>query len=134
MQTRQPCWTIWVKSEQNNHLKPFLMSLTLHLLMICKVYLSTFCKSRRVHLLGCGLSYMDMVSLLLRFIRATREGAWIDHLSAVAGVTPWMFSYDHTNYSRYLPVIAAAPTDLSTVYVMCKRSVAVAHKLNKKMF
>ena len=34
----------------------------------------------------------------------------------------------------YLPVIAAAPTDLSTVYVMCKRSVAVAHKLNKKMF
>ena len=31
----------------------------------------------------------------------------------------------------YLPVIAAAPTDLSTVYVMLKRSIAVAHKLQQ---
>ena len=32
----------------------------------------------------------------------------------------------------YLPVIAAAPTDLSTVHVMLKRSMAVAHKLQQE--
>ena len=32
----------------------------------------------------------------------------------------------------YLPVIAAAPTDLSTEYVMLKRSMAVAHKLQQE--
>ena len=32
----------------------------------------------------------------------------------------------------YLPVIAAASTDLSTVYVMLKRSMAVAHKLQQQ--
>ena len=32
----------------------------------------------------------------------------------------------------YLPVIAAASTDLSTVYVMLKRSMVVAHKLQQQ--
>ena len=32
----------------------------------------------------------------------------------------------------YLPVIAAAPIDLSTEYVMLKRSMAVAHKLQQE--
>ena len=34
--------------------------------------------------------------------------------------------------TSYLPVIAAASTDLSTVYVMLKRSMAVAHKLQQE--
>ena len=32
----------------------------------------------------------------------------------------------------YLPVIAAAPTDLSTVYVIFQRSMTVAHKLQQE--
>ncbi len=49
-------------------------------------------------------SYIEMVGLLLRFIRATREGDWQLHLECVRELIPWMFAYDHANYSRYLPV------------------------------
>lgn len=49
-------------------------------------------------------SYIEMVTLLLRFIRATREGIWRLHLVCVKEMLPWMFAYDRTNYARYLPV------------------------------
>ena len=49
-------------------------------------------------------SYIEMVSLLLRFIRATREGDWNLHLVCVKDMLPWMFAYDRINYARYLPV------------------------------
>ena len=49
-------------------------------------------------------SYIEMVGLLLRFIRSTREGDWSLHLACVRDMLPWMFAYDRTNYSRYLPV------------------------------
>lgn len=50
------------------------------------------------------LSYIAMVSLLLRFIRSTREGNWTLHLACIRDMIPWMFAYDRTTYSRYLPV------------------------------
>ena len=40
------------------------------------------------------LSYMDMVSLLLRFVRASREGNWADHLVCIGEMLPWMFRQD----------------------------------------
>lgn len=49
-------------------------------------------------------SYIQMVALLLRFIRATREGDWNLHLACIKDMLPWMFAYDRTNYARYLPV------------------------------
>ena len=49
-------------------------------------------------------SYIEMVCLLLCFIRSTREGDWNLHLASVRDMLPWMFAYDRTNYSRYLPV------------------------------
>jgi hypothetical protein len=49
-------------------------------------------------------SYIEMVSLLLRFIRSTREGDWNLHLACIRDMFPWMFAYDRTNYSRYLPI------------------------------
>ena len=49
-------------------------------------------------------SYIDMVKQLLLFIRATKEGDWKLHLASVQGLMPWFFTYDHFNYSRYLPV------------------------------
>ena len=45
-----------------------------------------------------------MVSILLCFIRATREGNWQLHLECVRGMLTWFFAYDYINYSRYLPV------------------------------
>ena len=50
------------------------------------------------------LSYMDIVLLILRFIRATKEGNWSLHMRCVREMIPWFFCYDHTNYSRYMSV------------------------------
>ena len=52
-------------------------------------------------------SYLQMVATALHFIRATREGNWLLHLDCVKELLPWFFAYDHTNYSRYLPVYLA---------------------------
>ena len=49
-------------------------------------------------------SYLDMVELMLCFIRAIREGNRKLHLNCVKEMLPWLLAYDHTNYSRYLPV------------------------------
>ena len=46
--------------------------------------------------------YIDIVLLLLRFIRAEREGSWKLHLKAVAEMVPYFFSMDRINYSRYV--------------------------------
>ena len=47
-------------------------------------------------------SYIEMVELLLLFIRATRTTDWSLHLSAIRSMLPWYFGYDRVNYSRYL--------------------------------
>ena len=49
-------------------------------------------------------SYLDIVGLLLRFIRSSRVSDWQLHLASIHEMLPWMFAYDHTNYARYLPV------------------------------
>ena len=51
--------------------------------------------------------YVEMVLLLLRFIKAEREGNWKKHLQATADMLPHFFSMDKTNYSRWLPVYLA---------------------------
>ena len=43
-----------------------------------------------------------MVSLLLQFIRATREGDWVLHLDCIRRILPWCFAYDRIKYARYL--------------------------------
>lgn len=48
------------------------------------------------------LSYIEMVSLLLRFVHSTREGDWNLHLACIRDMIPWMFAYGRINYSRYL--------------------------------
>ena len=44
--------------------------------------------------------YMHLGQVLLRFIRAEREGNWRLHLSSFAAMLPWFAIYDHTNYTR----------------------------------
>lgn len=45
--------------------------------------------------------YMQMVLILLKFIRAERTGDWQMHISAFLEMLPWFAHYDHTNYMRW---------------------------------
>ena len=47
-------------------------------------------------------SYIDLATLLLAFIRATREGNWQLHLYCVQTMIPYMFAYDRNNYRLVL--------------------------------
>ncbi|XP_028395413.1 uncharacterized protein LOC114519473 [Dendronephthya gigantea] len=53
---------------------------------------------------GYWLSFLEMVDILLEFVRATRVGDWSLHLSSVRRMLPWIFAYDRVHYSRYLPI------------------------------
>ena len=46
-------------------------------------------------------TYMNMVEILLNFIRAERDGNWTLHLEAFAAILPWLTIYDHTNYAQW---------------------------------
>ncbi|KAL9979291.1 hypothetical protein ACROYT_G016935 [Oculina patagonica] len=59
---------------------------------------ATFCYWRK---------YMYMVSILLRFTRALREGDWALYLSSFAEMLPWFAAYDHVNYTRWGAVFLA---------------------------
>ena len=45
--------------------------------------------------------YMNMVSTLLLFIRAQRDGRWEVHLFAFREMLPFFHHYDHINYARW---------------------------------
>ena len=51
--------------------------------------------------------YMDMVRILLLFIRAQREGIWNQHLNAFHKMLPFSHRYDPTNYARWGAVCLA---------------------------
>jgi uncharacterized membrane protein YhdT len=44
---------------------------------------------------------IEMVQILLLFIRATRENNWELHLSVVRSMLPWFFVADRVHYTRY---------------------------------
>lgn len=46
-------------------------------------------------------SYMQMVEVLLLYIRAQRDGIWNLHLHAFKSMLPFFMQYDHTNYARW---------------------------------
>ena len=43
-------------------------------------------------------TYMQLVSILLRFTRAIREGNWDLFLSSFSEMLPWFAAFDHVNY------------------------------------
>ena len=51
--------------------------------------------------------YMEMVSLLLMFTRAQRNGLWQLHLTTFKKMIPFFFQYDHQNYARWGFIYAA---------------------------
>ena len=51
--------------------------------------------------------YMDMVSILLQFTRAQRDGIWDLHLHSFSQMLPYFMRYNHLNYTRWGPVYLA---------------------------
>ena len=47
------------------------------------------------------LSYIQMVQVLLMFLRGTRENDWNLHIFAVRSMLPWFFVTDRVHYARY---------------------------------
>lgn len=45
--------------------------------------------------------YMKLVSILLRFTRAIREGKWDLYLSSFSEMLPYFAAFDHSNYTRW---------------------------------
>ena len=66
-----------------------------------------YCKEDNGPLKVFWNSYLEMVEVLMNFLQATREGDWALHLECIKEMLPWFFTYDHTNYARYLPVYLA---------------------------
>ena len=50
---------------------------------------------------------MHLVSILLRFTRAIREGKWDLYLSSFSEMLPWFAVFDHVNYTRWGVVFLA---------------------------
>ena len=50
------------------------------------------------------LSYIDMMTIILNIIYATRSGNWKLYISSLKYFLPWVFAYDRFNYSRYMTV------------------------------
>ncbi len=44
--------------------------------------------------------YLEIVSILLQFIRAERVGDWVLHLQSFTDMLAYMAGYDHVNYTR----------------------------------
>ena len=53
------------------------------------------------------LNYIEMVSVLLKFIHASRSRDWIMHLSSVKDMIPFITAMDRIKYRRLLPVYLA---------------------------
>ena len=55
---------------------------------------------------------LHVVSILLCFTRAQRDGLWDLHLYAFKRMLPFFFRYDHINYSKWGSVYLAEMSDL----------------------
>ena len=57
-------------------------------------------------------SYPEMVSILLNFTRAQREGNWTLYLNSFCCMLPYFFRYDHLNYAKWGSVFIAETRQL----------------------
>ena len=68
------------------------------------------------------MDYMELVSILLNFTRAKREGNWELYLVSFSSMLPWFAVYNHTNYSRWGPIYLADMYQLPTTAPEIHRS------------
>ena len=60
-----------------------------------------FTASCKIPMAKFWLSYIDVVSMLMKFIRSTKEGNWCLHLESIRLMLLHMLAYDRVNYSRF---------------------------------
>ena len=70
-------------------------------------------------------SLIDIISLLLTFIRATRTSDFNLHLAVIEHMMPWYFAYDRTNYARYLPAYWTEMCNLKTTHPLAEEEFQV---------
>lgn len=70
-------------------------------------------------------SYIDVVQILLLFVRATRESDWQLHLSTVHLMMACFFAYDRVNYARYLPSYWLEMVNLPLTHPSCHSELSV---------
>ena len=59
-------------------------------------------------------TYLHMVSTLLLFTRADREGIWNLHLSSFKEMLPYFHHFGHNNYAKYCTIYYAEMQMLPT--------------------
>ncbi|PFX14895.1 Uncharacterized protein K02A2.6 [Stylophora pistillata] len=79
--------------------------------------------------------YINMVLVLLQFIKAERTGNWKLHLTATAAMVPHFFAMDRINYARWLPVYLSVMNMLETNHPeVYKEFINGNHSLKIKSF
>ena len=58
-------------------------------------------------------SFLNMVQILLDYIKSTRNGNWDLHLSSMERMLPWFHAYDRVNYARHFTYCWAALNNLA---------------------
>ena len=61
-----------------------------------------FCQSLGANGQFCNW-YLEVVWLLLRYIRSNREANWKLYLQCLIEMTPYFFAHGRINYARYMP-------------------------------
>lgn len=51
--------------------------------------------------------FIEMVLILLRFVRAERDGIWELHIDSLSEMLPYFFAYDISNYAHWASVYIA---------------------------
>ena len=96
--------------------KTFTETLNSPVFLLLAESFETYKDSLRQHegpLASFWMSYLDIVDIMLNILRASREGNWDLHLSAIHDMIPWCFAYDKHNYARYLSTYYNDMTTLS---------------------
>ena len=77
-----------------------------------------FCANHYDPMFQFWSSYIDLVLLLMRFMRATKghKSGWQLQLACIRDMLPWAFAYDRVNYSRYLSLYCCEMSCLSTTH------------------
>ena len=66
-------------------------------------------------------SFLNMVQILLDYIKSTRNGNWDLHLSSMERMLPWFHAYDRVNYARHFTYCWAALNNLAETNPNSKR-------------
>ena len=79
---------------------------------------------------------MDLQLIVLQFIRSIRERDFKMYIQTLLKLAPWLFAFDHVNYSRWLPVHISDMVNLQTkhpsVYQEFMKGHFAVNKTNKK--